>query len=342
MFPYLLLVLFELIFAYFGRKHKIARIFAFLIVGLFVGLRYNVGTDYESYSNYFYFDDSFLEPGFNLLVSSLQRFRYGETYMFLTMSLFTYGAIYLFIENNKYSKCYFPLILMFTLLTVSTTCNGIRQSLAVALFLLSTRFIQNRDFFSFLGFITLAFLFHKSVLLVLPFYFFKEKYFDKKVYIAIYLISFIFVFFNLQTLMNPFMFVIAKNERYINLVEGSSSNGYLSLGILMQIFNYIILLLFLLKNEMHKKQPLFFNLFFISCVLMNMRVGAPLMNRVMMYFSWFSFVLLPLTLIEEKSSRTKSLIKIYFVFWYSSSAINYIAFDEIGSMNPYHDALGIF
>ena len=136
-------------------------------------------------------------------------------------------------------------------------------------------------------------------------------YFDKKVYIAIYLISFIFVFFNLQTLMNPFMFVIAKNERYINLVEGSSSNGYLSLGILMQIFNYIILLLFLLKNEMHKKQPLFFNLFFISCVLMNMRVGAPLMNRVMMYFSWFSFVLLPLTLIEEKSSRTKSLIKIY-------------------------------
>lgn len=344
MFPYIIISFLIVICAFWGKKSQLGRIFAFVLVALFVGLRYKVGTDYESYSNYFHASLFFLEPGFNALITYLSQYENGEAYMFLTMSFVTYLFLYLYVEfNNDIKEAgYFPTILMFTLLTITTTCNGIRQALAASIFVFSTLFIKNRKLPIFLALIGLGFLFHRSIIFVLPFYFIKDYHLKSWAYIIVYAISFIFTQCDLQTLVAPFQFLIENNDRYMHMVEENYGTSYLGLGNFMQIMTYIILLWLTLRNKMHEKYPFYFNMFFITCVLMNMRIGASLFDRLMMYFSWFTFVLLPLTLKEEKKQMKKKVYTLFFIIWYIISNFNYIVFDKYSMLIPYHDILGIF
>lgn len=344
MFPYIVISCLVLLCSYVGRKSKCWRLSAFFIVALFVGLRYNVGTDYESYSDYFYTSVFFLEPGFNYLITYLSKFQNGEIYMFLSMSFMTYFCLYLYVELNDDIKrdIYFPIVLMFTLMTITTSCNGIRQTLAVAIFMLASICIKKRQLLVFLSLIGFGFLFHRSILFVLPFYFIKDYHLRPWHYVVIYTLSFVFTQFDLQSLMSPFMFLIENNDRYLSMVEGNYGTSYLGIGNLMQIMSYVILLWLALRNKMHEKYSFYFNMFFITCVLMNMRIGASLFNRLMMYFSWFAFILLPLTLKEEKNNGLRQLVIIYYVVWYIISSVNYIMFDKHSMLVPYHDVLGIF
>lgn len=344
MFPYIVISFLIVLCAFWGKKSQLGRIFAFVLVALFVGLRYKVGTDYESYSDYFYTSLFFLEPGFNALITYLSQYENGEAYMFLTMSFVTYLFLYLYVEfNNDIKEAgYFPTVLMFTLLTITTTCNGIRQALAASIFVFSTLFIKNRKLPIFLVLIGFGFLFHRSILFVLPFYFIKDYHLKSWMYIIVYAISFIFTQYDLQTLVTPFQFLIENNDRYMHMVEENYGTSYLGLGNFMQIVTYIILLWLALRNKMHEKYPFYFNMFFITCVLMNMRIGASLFDRLMMYFSWFTFVLLSLTLKEEKKQNIKKVYTLFYITWYIISSFNYIVFDKHSMLMPYHDVLGIF
>lgn len=344
MFPYIVLSFIIIICSTWGRKNRLGRIAAFVFVALFVGLRYKVGTDYESYSEYFYTSLLFLEPGFNFLIEFLSQFHSGEVYMFLTMSFVTYLFLCLYVEFNEDVKYagYYPVVLMFTLLTISTTCNGIRQALAVTVFMFATFFIKKRNLPVFLALIGFGFLFHKSILFVLPFYFIKDYYLKPWVYVVVYLVSFVCTQFDLQALVAPFQFLIESNERYMNMVENNYGTSYLGLGNFMQIVSYVVLLWLSLRNRMHEKYPFYFNMFFITCVLMNMRIGASLFNRIMMYFSLFTYMLLPLTLKEERNQGVKNVCTWYYILWFIISSLNYIVFDPNSKLMPYHDVLGIF
>ena len=344
MFPYVIISFLILICAVLGSGSRWWRLAAFILVALFVGLRYKVGTDYESYSDYFYTPYFFLEPGFNYLVTYLSQFKHGETYMFLIMSLMTYLFLFLYVEKNDDTKDagFIPIVLLFTIMTITTTCNGIRQSLAAAIFMFASVFIKKRNLFVFLTLILVAFMFHKSVLLVIPFYFIKDYHLKSWIYIIIYIVSFVFMQYDLQSLVEPFTFLIEDNDRYMHMVDVNYGISYLGIGNFMQIICYIVIMWLALRNKMHEKYPFYFNMFFIICVLMNMRVGASLINRVMMYFSWFIFILYPLTLKEEKNKTIRLACTIYYVAWCIISGTHYIAFDKLSKMMPYHDVLGVF
>lgn len=344
MFPYIVISFFVLICAALGKNSRLWRLAAFILIALFVGLRYKVGTDYESYSDYFSTPYFFLEPGFNFLVTYLSQFKHGETYMFLSMSVMTYLFLYLYVELNEDSKDagFFPVVLLFTLMTITTSCNGIRQTLAVAIFMFATVFIKKRKILIFLVLIVFAFLFHKSVLIVLPLYFLKDYHLKSWLYIVIYMVSFIFTQYDLKALVGPFVFLFEDYDRYMNLVEGEYGTSYLGLGNLMQIMSYIVFMWLAFRNNMHEKYPFYFNMFFLTCVLMNMRVGASLLVRLMMYFSWFSYILYPLTLKEEKNQIVRQSCTIYYIAWCIISIFHYIAYDKNSMMMPYHDVLGVF
>jgi len=344
MFPYFFISIMILFFAFAGKNYRIGRVMAFVLVSLFVGLRYNVGTDYDSYVSYFNTSYFFLEPGFSYIVTFLNERGYGVVSLFLVMSIATYFFLFAYVETNKdIGKAeYFPVIMMLTLLTITTTCNGIRQAFAVSIFMFSSIFIIKRKIITFILLIAFGLLFHTSILIVLPLYFLKDIHLKSWMYIIIYILSFTFMTFDLQSLVAPFQFLIENNERYMNMVDSNYGFSYLGLGNLLQIMSYIVLLWLSLRNNMHTKYPLYFNLFFISCVLMNMTIGASLFSRVMMYFSWFMYILLPLTLKEERNINIRKILALYYVLWFIVSSVNYIMFDKVGKMLPYHDVLGIF
>lgn len=340
MIPYILLVVVVIILAKHGQNHKLSRVLLFLVMTLFVGLRKEVGTDYESYSNLYDFQEDYLEAGFSYILLILNQYGFSEMWFFLVMAAISYFFMCLAVENTVLFRKKLVLV-MLPLLSLSFLCNGIRQGIAICIFLYAFHFIHNRKPFHYFLCIAFAFLFHKSILLVAPLYFLNNNHLSKSQYFIIYVISFVFCTIDLNTLLGPMSVLLESNRRYSNLLSSDSGVGYLSLGVLLELSNYFVLVWVATKKEIYKRQPLLYNMVFIAAVLMNMRVGAPLMNRVLTIFAWFCFPMIQVVL-DSVSAKNRQLLKCFFVLTYTLSAVKYIFFDEKSMMYPYHDALGIF
>ena len=341
MIPYLLYFIIVLFLYFLGRKRLIFRVLLYAVVILFVGFRKDVGTDYSSYEEYYGLTYSYLEPGFSYLVDVLNQHSLGVEYMFFSAALITYLLIFAALELLiKEDKRFFPAILLMCLLTVTITCNGIRQCIAIAFFFFSYRYIRDRKLIKFLLFCGLGALFHFSLLLVLPLYFFYHKSLQKPWCIIIYIISFIFVFVPFQELIGPFKSLLEGYERWNHLTDtGKYDSSYMSFGVLLSILNYLVLFYFSLRNKVNIKYPVLFNLFFTACVLMNVRVGSPLIIRFQMIFTWFTFLILPLVVKIEKDKMVKVFLICFYTLSFTASTIKYVFFDTISQMVPYKNVL---
>lgn len=343
MLGYIFLFLFVLAVAALSKNYKRTALFSvFVFLSLFVGLRYKVGTDYENYVAIYNTDTSWLEGGFRYYAEWLYDRHLGVTYMFLGIAIVTYGFMFGGLYFMKEANLQFSII-MLSFFTLSFTCNGIRQALAVAIFLFSYQFIKSRRIIPYVLCILLATLFHASALLLLPLYFFLCKNLPKKIYLAVYLLSFAFIFMNLETLVSPFTSFLSHEERYLHYVENRGrDSGYLSIGVLAQIFIYFVIFVYALNVKFEKRHTILFNLFLLCCIFMNMRVGAPLFIRVQAYFGIFSNIIIPIVILEQKSRKERLFLTLFFAFSLSSMTIFYIFFSPQSRMYPYHDVLGIF
>lgn len=340
MIPYILLFVIVTFLAIKGRRNKAARITLFIVMTLFVGLRKDVGTDYEEYSRLFVFQEDYLEAGFSYILLALNRYGLSVSYFFFTIAAISYLFMFMAVEKTPIFRKTSVLITL-PLLSMSFLCNGIRQGVAICVFLYAYHFILERKPVQYLLCIAFAFLFHKSIIITLPLYFLQERHLSQKLYYLIYGASFIFCVLDLNTIMEPFTSIIETNRRYSNLLSADEGSGYFSLGVLLEMSNYVLIIYLATKRELFKQQPLLYNLVLIAAVLMNMRVGAPLMNRVLTTFAWFCYPMIPLIL-KNTPKKTRSLVALFFILTYTLSTVKYIFFDDKSMLYPYHDALGIF
>nr|WP_297763532.1 EpsG family protein [uncultured Butyrivibrio sp.] len=77
---------------------------------------------------------------------------------------------YVYIIKNS-SNCFLSILVLFFSFTYFHTFNGIRQYLAIAIFLCGVKNIYKRNFWGYLFFLLVAMTFHKSVIILLPLYF---------------------------------------------------------------------------------------------------------------------------------------------------------------------------
>lgn len=342
MLPYIIYVLLLCLLYPRAKNSKLFRFLMFAVATIFVGFRKDVGTDYENYSIYFYAFEDFLEVGYTTIALYLRSNGYDVSYLFFIMSFLTYGVLYIAVElNDDIDKGLSSLLLC--ILSITSTVNGIRQCVAVSFFMLSYCFIKKRQLFLFVFSFLLGFLFHKSILLLVPIYFFAHKVTKPKFYIAIYLFSFVFTTMSIQEILGPFADLIADNDQkyagYISMDRYASS--YFSAGVFAELLNYIILMYLSLHYGFYKKYPLLFNLFFIMCVVFNLRIASPLFGRIQMYFGWFTLYLLPLVLSRINLKIARPLY-IYYLLSLGASTMKYIFFTPISRMAVYHDIFGIF
>lgn len=244
--------------------------------------------------------------------------------MFLSIAALTYFFIYATLYKNPNIDLYGSTLLL-TFCTFSFICNGIRQALAISIFLFASRFVLSRKWYIYFPLIVFASLFHTSILLCLPIYFLRESHLKKKTYIILYFASFIFIKMSLQSLVGPFMFLIEGNDRYMGLIDGGMfDSSYFSIGILLNLLNNILLLLIALKTDMEKRRPLWFNLFFFSIILMNMRIASPLFVRVQEIFSWFGYLLIPIMVTSIKLKNNQRLFVAYLITYLMVTTVAYI------------------
>lgn len=174
-----------------------------LIYTLVVGLRYDVGVDYllykETYLNSMSPNADFIarngwsyfEPGFSAIVYAFTRYKAHFAWLFISIAFLQILFLYIFSKRYSFMSmwlCFFSV----TSFTFFDSLNGMRQMTAFFMFLCTLRFVEQRRFFPFFLSIVCISLFHRSILIMLPFYFVLHlrMFSNKKISAVLILLSF--------------------------------------------------------------------------------------------------------------------------------------------------------
>lgn len=187
----------------FSNKNKekySTLIIATILLVLLSGLRYETGTDWEVYFDYFNSEtkigEHYFEIGYQILNNIVRYFTDNYNILLTIIALFIALIAYII---ARYSN--FPLLALvgFYSLMFVVFLGGNRQAIAIALSIFSLRFIINRKLFKFLSVIFLASLFHFSVWLFTPVYFLAKKRFSSYFLFSLCIVSLILGQLSLQS-----------------------------------------------------------------------------------------------------------------------------------------------
>lgn len=227
---------------------------SFILIALISVIRYNYGNDYPSYAEMF---DSFSQLPLVTAINS-SRTEFGWTtlcwlfrglsfqIMVAVLSVFESVIFYFLIKKNvEIGKRWLALFLyVFTPTLFLVQLSMMRQTLAITIILLSLPFILKQKIIPAAILVFIAYTFHTSALVFLPFIFI--GYLPKQMYLYFWLstiIITIIIFLNSVYMVNilSLMFSLNDNIEYYNAYAGNESDvAKLGLGSLISIILIVL------------------------------------------------------------------------------------------------------
>lgn len=339
----------SIIFSYMAcknnnKKSESFRILSFLsAVPLTVisGLRYNVGADYKGYTNFFYYmlynpNSKIIgnfEIGFKLMTKLIQSVTSNPIWLFITISIiisfFVFKAIY-----NESPNPPLSIFLYVSMQFYFYSMNGMRQFIAMSIFMFSIKYIKNRKIIPFLLLNLIGVTFHSSSILFIPLYFLYNIKLTPKVSVLLLFICTIFANYIYKYLL---MIVLnTKYATYIGSKYDTGTHGYIVMFI--QIFILIFALFWYRKREKNKENKSYnfyciLQLFatYFSCI----DGLLPLLSRLRISFSLPSIILIPMSLELIKNKKERFLFQTCIILLFSSYIIYTIGFQNANSVLPY-------
>lgn len=317
--------------------------FFFFVIFFFLlsSLRWENGTDWDSYYLYYkgFVEVSCLgemEPGFTL-ITSLNSVLFNDYTIQLACVAF-WSIIPVAWRYNKLSK--YPLFTLFIWYgTVFAHIFPVRQNIAVALFVFSFKYIEERKLCPFLLIILIAATFHITVLVTIPVYFI----WNKKVSVSFFVwvgVTLSVLSVVSQNLISSLLLLVggelvrAKLEFYLENADATFGSAYTPMQVLVRgIINRMFVffpLLCLLNRERIKDDRLnaFFNLYFYSfCLFLLVTPLSIALGRLCMYTDMIQALLIP-CIFSIKMNRISRLllfliIILYFLIRFKGIVFNY-------------------
>ncbi len=313
MVPYFLVYLLLVLSCVLGKAYKSERalIVPIIILIIFAGFRYNVGVDYGRYVEQFgkEIGSENREVGFNLLIDAIIGIGAKPQMLFLICAIVMQVFVYKYFRTYNFNV-WLSLMIYYCVSTFYiATFNGIRQYLAVGVFMLCLPIIRDRKFwhFCFLMLIT-ALTFHESILFFFPFYFFLNKHWSITFKVTILVVALVLnKSIDLVLTYTPY-FAYATKDRETDL----------------SIFTYLFLvgsfILMLLERRVKefKDVKIFFNLNYMNFILLLLTIIQSEGIIKQMYLRMDSYVLfsyivmIPALLNQIKNKEIR--IVTYFTF----------------------------
>lgn len=325
MLPYLLVLSF--VMCWIALEQKVLNRKSFwlplIVLSLFSGVRsYRVGTDSGAYVRKFnnqldiaYFEfNKTGEIAYQLLEYTLLTLTKNYFWLFFITGLI---IVYCYLNIiKKYSVNYcFSIFLFITLGTYTFFFNGLRQGMAMALFVLATPYLLKKNFAFYLLICCLASLFHVTALFMIPFYFIVNLNIK-----PIYKVFFTFLG-SLVTSRFLVAYVASTDERYEGYTEVSDKAGgllILSFHIFLTFFIYIVGYIYKIKEDRFTKLLTFYAVgvfFIIPLAMLGTNPSGP--QRLLSYFSWTLVLLLPIVTMKINNKYISivaaTLALIYFI-----------------------------
>ncbi|MBO8435128.1 MAG: EpsG family protein [Tyzzerella sp.] len=268
------------------------------------------------------FRDGFTWEFFNKLLSYI--IKDGQLWLAVVSGIFIY-AVYITIKrySNDSVLSWVYIIYMYIFLFV---LQGLRQSVAMAIVLLSFKYVKERKIIKFILMILLSTLFHQSswvFLIVYPLYRFPVNGVCFWIMGGVFLISKV-----LPSIIVTIFSGLASNSRFLGYLEGRN-NMYSSTGFFVLLFIFILCYMnrkYLLTKDEDSKI-----LYTISMLGVATQATASIvaeMFRISYYFSMFNMLLVANTIssIENKRIRKRisyAVIIMFLLYFYVSGIFRY-------------------
>ncbi|SEM43828.1 EpsG family protein [Chryseobacterium taichungense] len=246
-----------------------------LIFSTIFGMRYDVGVDYFSYLNS-YLTKTHVgknEYLFYFLSDLSWYFKLHFSIYFGIIAFLQILFFYLSFKNNRYL---YPFLIFFLFTNGSFLfwMNGIRQALALCIWLYSLKYIVSRNFYMYLLFICIIFMVHRSSIILLIFYPLlvgNRDYFKNiKIQLILLLLAFLLrsIFFTLilklESVFTLYVSILGDGlyDSYSmeNLIDGFVESNGSGLAVYFKLLVNIIIIL-----ESKKLKKFYNNKYFIIC-----------------------------------------------------------------------------
>jgi hypothetical protein len=285
------------------KKQYLIALFIFLLLVIFFVFRpANVGTDTITYISDFshYLILNHHDIAYVFLIKILNIFSNDYSLFFFIFSLLIFPPILAAI--NKYSINILLSVLIFILYYYCYTLNIMRQFIVIGLFYcFGIDFILKKEQIKYYFLIFFCFLFHFSALIFIPIYFIINHKFSFRVYVISWVASIILFFVSINNILSIIfkflgLFISGYLKNIPNYLISSSSVINHSITVYRLILFNIFFILFIIglkKIESNKYGTLFFNLFTIGIVLMNIFYFFVPFLRIPLYFHFSMIFLFP-------------------------------------------------
>jgi len=370
--PYVLFVLFLLVIGVvqlgIPLDQKSRRMLNGLVIIAYVcffGFRGFIATDWINYFRFFKalptsfslgLKNSSFESGF--VVYSILIKKISTSYLFFQLVNTITNLILLHIFFKRYlpDKYYTLGFTIFVVFGFLIEINLLRNSKSLLIFLLSLKYIEDRNWIKYYLMMSLALMFHWSSFIFLPLYFFLHKKIDVRIFIAIFVIGTLIYLFNIEYI-KP---VINYLSKWLPVESSENISGYLGSKVYGKAFGFgfgyfertltaIIIMLFYGKLINIKHSVIFINSFLIYIIIyLYFSEVYIAIVRIAYLFSYSYWILIPMLIMAiDKNFKIilYSLFGIFLLLKIHVSTNNiFFKYDNFlsSSVQPYKDRYEIY
>lgn len=286
------------------------------------GFRYKIGTDFMAYykvdavfkANFWEALKGLDEPGICLLRDLVHLFSHdGAAYIFTFAFLIILpSAIILLGRTDDYLFC----LMLYIFCGCWHGCfNGVRQYLAATVILLGIRYISERNFIKYAITVFLAFLFHKSaIVMIVPYFVMRNKINVRNVLLLI--AGTMLIALNYDTI---FSLIGALKEKDI-VMDTYATASVNTLRILANAAPAAAALVLNANKELDEEQAFCINGLIINAAAMSAAANSTYLARISIYTTYF----IPMCLSQVIRMKNRNfefavrfcIIALFGVFWY--------------------------
>jgi transmembrane protein EpsG len=321
---------------------------AFLIPFIFLAIRYDIGTDYQNYVDYFYRISGGeivpKEPAYLLVNYVIAYFNLDAQWLFVF-----FGFFFIFFAYKALPKDGFALgvFLLITTMYLYEGFSAIRQGLAIAIMAYAVKYIYEKNFKMYFFWAMVAMMFHAiTAVLLLIVYPFVNRDINKFFLIFFILITFFLVKFTgvVMGAMHLVAILFPKYGWYINsqfMEPAAVSSG---LGVILKISIALSVIFFkekIVKRYKHANITINMYVFYIIFLIFHLKLS--IFGRVEHAFVFYAIISITY-FVNTFESRSKVIVgfiigTLYYIIFMKYIATGTLEIDNDVYVNPYQTIL---
>jgi hypothetical protein len=264
--------------------------------------------DFVSLKNYSYQEATgWVEPGFTSLKLFIHFLTDNSSIYLAALALIYVTSVFTFL--SRYSKeAFMSIVMLISLGYFQFSLSGLRQSIAIAIILFSYKYIKEKNPLYFLGIVLTATLFHNSALVFIIAYPAAHWKINSKHFIILISIIIAVLLFG-EILLEVILSIIKLDffdVRFIAYFDNQSTLSLSGFAILFSIWFFCYLIY--KKYDSHDQISVLLNIVFVGLIFQSLTSIVGEFFRMAMYFSIFSIVLLPNSILLIKSVNIRVMV----------------------------------